>query len=78
MAALNNLAVLNYAGIVNRSAYDEAKVKDLLERSAMQGNVTAIRNLAILYENRGELEKGKRYREAAKLREKDLSTHETR
>ena len=78
MAALNNLAVLNYAGIVNRNAYDEAKVKELLERSAMQGNVTAMRNLAILYENRGEQGKGKRYREAAKLREKDLPSHETR
>lgn len=69
--ALNNLAVLNYAGIANPHNYDEAEVKKLLMRSAEQGNVTAMRNLAILHENRGESEKAGRFLEAARLYEEE-------
>ena len=53
-AAMNNLAVLLYAGIADYERYDESAVIKLLKRSAQLGNETAKRNLAILFENRGE------------------------
>ena len=52
--ALNNLAVLFYAEIVNAQEYDEDAVVRLLRRAMQQGNATAAYNLGVLYENRGE------------------------
>ncbi len=46
--ALNNLAVLLYAGVANPDAFDEKRVVRLLRRSAKLGNATAKHNLAIL------------------------------
>ena len=51
--AMNNLAVLLYAGIADYERYDESAVIKLLKRSSQLGNETAKRNLAILFENRG-------------------------
>ena len=56
--ALNNLAVLLYAEIVNPQDYDEGAVVQILRLAALQGGEpTAAYNLGVLYENRGE--KGK-------------------
>lgn len=52
--ALNNLAVLLYAGVANPDAYDEKTVVELLERSIRKGNKTAAFNLKVLRENNGE------------------------
>ena len=51
--AMNNLAVLLYAGIANAHAYKEAIVVNLLERAAVKGCATAGRNLEVLRHNRG-------------------------
>ncbi len=55
--ALNNFAVLFYAGVANRGSYEEEAVVKLLLRSAKAGNATAMRNIGVLYENRGERDK---------------------
>ena len=57
--AMNNLAVLLYAGVANPGQYKDAPVVDLLQRSAAKGCETARYNLQVFYENRGE-ESGKR------------------
>lgn len=71
-AALNNWAVLRYADVVDRQRYDEKGVLDDLMRSAVQGNVVAMRNLAVLHRNSGEPEKAARCLKAARLREQEL------
>ena len=55
--ALNNLAVLLYAEIVNAQDYDEDAVVRLLRRAMQGGEATAAYNLGVLYENRGEKDK---------------------
>lgn len=51
--ALNNLAVLLYAGVANPDVYDEKAVVDLLQRAAQKGNAMASFNLDVLYANNG-------------------------
>ena len=52
--ALNNLAVLCYAGIANPDQYDESAVIKLLHRAAKLGCLVADGNLRVLHYNRGE------------------------
>ena len=52
--ALNNLAVLCYAGIANPDQYDESAVIKLLRRAAKLGCLVADGNLRVLHYNRGE------------------------
>ena len=69
--ALNNLAVLMYAEIVNPGEYSEEAVTVLLEALARAGNATATYNLGVMAENRGEKNlAARRYAEARAL-EKD-------
>ena len=52
--ALNNLAVLLYAGVANPDEYCEAAVARLLRRAYALGCAQAGRNLGVLRYNRGE------------------------
>lgn len=64
-AALNNYAVLLYAEIANRRGYNEEAVTVMLEKSAKLGNATAVYNLGVMAENRGEKSMAaRRYEEA--------------
>ena len=54
--ALNNLAVLLYAGIANPNQYDESAVIKLLHRAAKLGCLLADSNLKVLHYNHGEAE----------------------
>lgn len=67
--AQNNLAVLLYGEVASPGDYEEPKVARMLMKSARQGNVTAMRNLAILYTNRGEPARAEKFLEAARLKE---------
>ena len=58
--ALNNLAVLHYSEVVNRTDYDEANVVMLLGISKDLGCEQAKRNLDVLRYNRGEKETASR------------------
>ena len=53
--ALNNLAVLLYAGIANPDHYDESAVVNLLRRAEKLGCSSARSNLEVLRYNRGEV-----------------------
>ena len=63
--AIGNLAVLMYAEIVNSGKYSEEAVTVLLEALANRGNATAVYNLGVMAENRGEKNlAARRYAEA--------------
>ena len=64
--ALNNVAVLYYGGVLNPCQYDESSVLTLLKMAARKGNATAIYNVGVLFENRGEMDKAKIAYETAK------------
>lgn len=67
--AINNLAILFYAGIGNPHKYNEEAVTVLLEGVAREGNATAAYNLGVMAENRGEkVEAARRYDEARALK----------
>ena len=69
--ALNNVAVLYYGGVLNSWQYDESSVLALLKMAAKKGNATAIYNVGVLFENRGEMDKAKiAYETAKKLQNK--------
>ena len=69
--ALNNVAVLYYGGVLNPCQYDESSVLTLLKMAARKGNATAIYNVGVLFENRGEMDKAKiAYETARKLQGK--------
>lgn len=63
--AINNYAVLFYAGVANGGCYEEDAVVKLLFIAAKKGCVTAMYNLGVLYENRGEESKAKECYKAA-------------
>lgn len=68
-AAANNLAVLLYAGVADPGEYEEEPVIVLLESAAKAGNATAVYNLGVLDENRGDRSSAaKRYAEAKVMR----------
>ena len=74
-AAINNYAVLEYAEIVNPGEYNEEGPTVLLEALAKAGNATAVYNLGVLAENRGEKSiAARRYEEARALREKNTGS----
>lgn len=63
--AINNYAVLLYAGVANPNDYEDDEVIELLECAAKAGNATALYNLGVLHENRGEMsDAARRYDEA--------------
>lgn len=68
--ACNNIAVLLYAGILNPCQYDEDAVTEFLEHAAKSDNATAVYNLGVMAENRGEKsDAARRYAEAKVMRE---------
>lgn len=73
-AGLNNFAVLLYAEIANSSYYDEDLVTETLETAAKLGNATAVYNLGVMAENRGEKNLAARRYAEAKVMEKNASS----
>ena len=69
--ALNNLAVLCYAGIANPGEYEESSVLKLLKRAALKGSATAMYNVGVLFENRGEMQKAKIAYDTARAQKKE-------
>ena len=72
--ALNNLAVLCYAGIANSGRYEESAVLKLLKASALKGNATAMYNVGVLFENRGEMKKAKIAYDSARECERGITS----
>ena len=69
--AINNFAVLFYAGIANPGKYEESSVLKLLKRAALKGSATAMYNVGVLFENRGEMQKAKIAYDTARAQEKE-------
>ena len=64
--AINNFAVLFYSGIANPGHYEQSAVIKLLKKAGMRGCMTALYNLGVLFENRGEKDKSKIFYDAAR------------
>ena len=62
--------VLFYSGIANPGHYDQSAVIKLLKKAALRGCSTALYNLGVLFENRGEKDKSKIFYDAARDGEK--------
>lgn len=72
--AIHNLAVLMYAEIVNPGVYNEEWPTVLLESLAKAGNATAVYNLGVMAENRGEKNLAARRYDEAKVLEKNVNS----
>ncbi|MCQ2395166.1 MAG: hypothetical protein MJ249_12860 [Kiritimatiellae bacterium] len=72
--ALNNLAVLMYAEIVNPGEYSEDAVAVLLEGLAKRDHAMATYNLGVMAENRGEKNLAARRYAEAKVLEKNVNS----